>query len=630
MSTSSLLSISTRALTANQSALQVVGHNIANANTVGYSRQTAVLQSAGGQFVGNGFYGKGVDVSTVERAHSDFLTRQATLAKSTDAADSVRSEQLNQLEQVFQTGASGLGAGVNNLLNAFADVANAPNDMTARTAALSQADEMSARFRTASARLDDLQSGVQVQMQGNVTAINSLASKIATLNQAITNAASQSQAPNDLLDQREQAISDLNQYVQTSVLPAQDGSLSVFIAGSQPLVLGQQASPVSLVADPQDPSQRLLAIGPASQRTTLGAAMLGGGEMAGLLQFHNDDLGEARNLLGRMALVTGQAINDQHQLGLDLNGQPGGKLFTLGSLPSAMPAASNTGNASLQASVQNATALMASDYSVEVQSGQVLVTRLTDGQQSSFAGFPVQIDGLQFQIGAGTAHVGDRFMLKPFSQAAAQISTAISAPQLLAAASPVAAQMGNGNTGNLSVANLSAQQANANLTSTVTLSFTSNGTFDVAGTGTGNPTGVAYTPGQPINYNGWSLNLKGTPQPGDTITVAANTLTTRNAGNAQSLLGLRDLVTADGNSLSDGYASLLAQVGTKVQGAQLAADVSKSMAVDAEQARSGVAGVNLDEEAAKLLQYQQAYQAAAKIIQVAQGVFDSLLQSMGR
>lgn len=190
--------------------------------------------------------------------------------------------------------------------------------------------------------------------------------------------------------------------------------------------------------------------------------------------------------------------------------------------------------------------------------------------------------------------------------------------------------MGTGNTGGMSVGSLAATSANANLNQPVTLTFNGAGGFDVAGNGTGNPTSVPYVAGQPISYNGWTLVLSGTPKAGDTITVQAATTAYggSNAGNAQALLALRDKTVFDGAAMTDGYAALMAQVGVRSQSAQYAAEISSSIATSLETDRTSQAGVNLDEEAAKLLQYQQAYQASSKMIQIAQSIFDSLLQNM--
>ena len=639
---SGILNIGTRALLANQAALQVAGNNIANVNTPGYSRQSVVLQNVAGEFTGSGYYGKGVEITTVQRNHSEFLTRQAALSSSVAASDSKRLEQLRQLEDIFQGGPNGLGAAVGDMLNSFADVASAPTDLTARTVVLTRADETAARFRAAANSLAELKQGVGIELNASVAAVNSLARQIASVNEEIARSKGTGQTPNDLLDQRDQLIREVNQYVQTTSIAADDGTVGLFLANSHPLVLGTAVSQLTLVSDDfSDPSKTKLAIQRAGQTTLLEEATLGGGEMAGLLRFQNTDLVEAGNLLGRMALAIGGSMNEQHQLGLDLNGNAGGNLFNLGSIPTGLAAASNTGTATLTASVQSSpvsgtTSFAASDYEVTFTSGTAgNIVRLSDGQVSAFnlaVTNPAQVDGLDIQIGAGSATAGDRFLLKPFSTASGSIATAFSSPRSLAMASPVAASAGINNTGDGAVVSLAARSNPA--PAAVTLTFTGPGTYTRSDTGA---TPYTYTPGQAIEYdmvppatNGWSLVVSGNPQTGDTFTVQANAYPTLNAGNAETILGLRDVAMFDGAVLTDGYSGVMAQVGVRVQSADFAANISKSIADNIEADRTAVSGVNLDEEAAKLLQFQQSYQAAAKMLQISQSIFDTLLQGMGR
>ncbi len=638
---SMLLNIGTRALQANLSALQTTGNNIANVNTPGYSRQSVVLQSVPGQFAGNGYYGKGVEVTTVQRNHSEFLTRQATLSSAVASSDGARLTQLKQLEDIFQGGANGLGAAVSDMLNSFSDIVSAPTDLTARSVTLTRADELAARFRTSASQLADIKQGVNTQLQQALSAVNSLAARIATANDEISRATGTGQSPNDLLDHRDQLIRQLNKYIQTTSIAAPDGTVGIFLASSHPLVLGTLVSPVSLQSDAfTDPAKSKLTITRSGASTQMEEATLGGGEIAGLLRFQNSDLVDADNLLGRMALAIGTKVNEQHSLGLDLNGNPGGNLFTLAALPPGLASSANVGNASLQVSVQTqpasgTTALAASNYQISFSSGTAgTVTRLSDGQQFAFdlaTTSPLQLDGLDIQISSGSAAAGDSFLVTPFRDQAASLTTAFSSPRALAMASAVAARAGTSNQGTLTLDQLSASQADVNLAATVTLTFTAAGSFDVTGTGTGIPaTGLSYTPGQAISFNGWNLTLKGTPQPGDTYTVQANAFPTINAGNAESMMALRDLAMFDGAPLTDGYAGAISQIGVRVQSAGFAADVSQSIAANVEIDRAGVSGVNLDEEAAKLLQFQQSYQASARMLQIAQSIFDTLMQNVGR
>jgi flagellar hook-associated protein 1 FlgK len=218
MSVSSLLSIGSRAMTASYAALQVTGNNIANANTDGYSRQSVELETGGGQYTGSGFFGKGVDVATVTRAHSDFLTREAATSRAVAAADAARSGQLEQLDAVFRTGEAGIGYAAATAFNAFVDVANRPQDDSARRVALARIGDLAARFRNASDQLDSIQAGVTLDVKTAVTSVNALTARIADLNRQIADIRGTGHAPNDLLDQRDSALSELSQYVQVSTV----------------------------------------------------------------------------------------------------------------------------------------------------------------------------------------------------------------------------------------------------------------------------------------------------------------------------------------------------------------------------------------------------------------------------
>jgi len=278
------------------------------------------------------------------------------------------------------------------------------------------------------------------------------------------------------------------------------------------------------------------------------------------------------------------------------------------------------------------------------------VVRLSDGQVTNVTGVPVDIDGLRFDVGA-SAIDGDRFLVQPFANAASAMNTAISSARDLAAASLVEPQIGTANTGNVAVVSLSARPDGFVLPGAggVTLTFASGTppTFTLAGNtsppidnATKPPTPLAgppytYTSGQTITVDGWALKLQGTPGNGDTIKVQDATPTAGgtgyfnlNAGNSDALMALRDLATFDGATMSDGYAGLIAQIGVRTQSAQYASSVSQAIAANAESDRAAVSGVNLDEEAAKLIQYQQAYQASSKMIQIAQTIFDTLIQNM--
>ena len=686
----SLLNVGARALLANQMALQTAGHNIANVSTPGYSRQSVVLQTVQGQFTGGGYIGKGVAVETILRNHSELLTRQATAASSVDAGDTVRMERLRQLQDVFSGGPSGIGASINDMMNALSDVVSSPMDLTARSVALTRMDETAARMRDASQRLDEIGYTVAEQLKGSMIAVNSLAKNIAGVNEQIARAKGNGQPANDLLDQRDQLIRDLNQHIQTSQVAADDGTVSVFVAGSQPLVLGNKAATLS-IDDPADfgagSGKKVLTFQQPGSATKveLNESMLGGGQVAGLLRFQNNDLAEGRNLLGRMAIAISESMNTQNRLGLTLDGQPGENLFAPISLGNAVRSSFNTTPATttMALTVSDPTLLQASSYTINVTSASAIpavsvagsITRHSDGKVFTFddSGPPATTmtavfssQGLGFTL-SGLPAPGDQFMINSLQGAAAELNALQYSPVDLAAANPINAAMGANNTGTLQLADLKATgqpnppglvlPPNADtdpllllpIEGGIQLKFNagSPSTYDLLSRHTNPPTLVApaqpFVSGQAISYNGWEITLNGSPKENDTVTIG-NMLAVdeesgkslfgdwyqRDAGNASALMGLRDVPMFDGATLSDGFASAMAQIGTRTQSAQFAAELSSAIATNLERDRTAVSGVNLDEEAARLIQFQQAYQASAKMLQIAQNIFDTLIQGLGR
>lgn len=634
---SSALNIGSQALNANLSALQVIGHNIANVNTAGYSRQTVEMRSAGYQSMGGFYLGKGVELGTVARMHDAYLTREAQLSSSVASADSERMARLAQLENIFPTGESGLGAAMNDLLNAWSDVASSPTNMAARSVVLGRGEEIASRLRDTAGQLDILTTSARQQVGDTVNNINRLAADIAKINQTILENQGNAGEPNDLLDQRDQLIGELSKLVQVSTVNADDGRINVFVAGSQPLVLGSGAARLAVVPDSIDGSQQRIQFQQGSSTMELSGSALGG-KLGGVVQFIDEDLKDVTNQIGRMALALATTVNTQHALGVNLQGGTGEPFFVPPADVAGLPVPTNTGNAVMHAEVSDPTALKPSDYQVNFTATGVDIVRLSDGQISSFAGLPAELDGLSFQIDSGAAATGDGFLVRPFAAVARNMQMAVSAADRLAAASPVMVTPGSGNTSGMGIVSLYPVEPSANLTDPVTLTFLADGSFTATGLGPGNPPpdnpgpppSYNYTPGQPLQFNGWSLTLRGNPSAGDSfaITAAPTTNYGQNGGNAGGMLALRDLATFDGVSLSNGYSAVLSDIGTRVQGAQFAASYSGQVAASNEAARAAVSGVNLDEEAARLLQYQQAYQAAAKFMQIAQGTFDTLLQTM--
>ena len=666
MSSSALMSIGVRAMFANYASMQTTGHNIANAQTPGYSRQTVQLQTSGGQQTGAGFFGKGVDVVTVQRASDAFLNTQAQVASSMSAMDGARSSNLQQLETVFPPGDSGMGAAVGSFMNAFVDLANSPADSSARQVILSDAAEVADRFSTAGDQLDRLQSGVTADLTSSVAEVNQMAAQVATLNGSIAALRGSSSAPNDLLDQRDQLIKKIGNHIKVSTIAANDGTMGVFIAGGQRLVLGAEAQQLAVTPDPANTGRSVISISDSGITHELSDNLLVGGSISGLLNYQNEDLVAARNQLGQMAASLSARVNQVQGYGLDTSSPsgPGNPIFAVGA-PIAIP---NTHNArdgsgafasSVALTVTDGTQLKASDYTLAADpanAGNYIVTRGSDGVQfemapngsdfqytrlSDNAAMGDSMDGFQIAI-TGTPGPNDSFELEPVGRAAVSMTRVLDDPTGIAAAAPMTAVMGVANRGTATVASLDVVDPSNDPTLTAAINFT-DATGDYAYTLTdasGNVTAsgnATWTAGQPIALNGFELNLNGVPASGDTISVNKTAHPESNNGNALAMVGLRDEsfvgrdmqidgTLQDGQTATDSYASLLANVGVRVQTAKTASTISSATSAQADSAVADKSGVNLDEEAGRLIQFQQGYQAAAKVLQVAQAIFDTLLQ----
>lgn len=662
MGTSALLSLGMRAMFANQAALTTIGQNIANANTPGYSRQNVTLTTPPGQFTGAGYFGKGVDVQTVTRSHNEFLTREASGSKSQAFMDATRLSQLTQLEKLFPTGEQGIGSVANNFLNAMVDVSSKPGDLSARQVVLGRAQDLTANLKSTGQQLAALQSGVVSDMKADVAVVNQLSKQIAAANDQIARANGTGHTANDLLDKRDQLISQLSQYVQVSTLPADDGTVGVFIGGGQRLVLGAQAQELRVTQDPYDGSRAQLSITETNGTRALDESVLSGGSLTALLKFQNQDLQDARNLVGQMAVAFADRVNGQQALGLDLSGTPGSKIFSYAN-PVALPAATNARNpdgspaTSVSLQISNAGLLRAESYVLKPDPAGTPDSYTLTTRPGGVTKGPLTADEIESQYGfklsssGAPMAAGDSFLLEPVAQAAISMTRVLDDPKGIAAASPVTAAVGSANTGTATIASLSVVNSNFNAAQ-----FPVAVEFQGVNNSNPNKPGVDYVmtmndgstvpgtwyPGEALGNEplsgvdfGFRLALNGVPKAGDKLSIDPTKSFSTNNGNSQALLNIqKESLVGRGNgvgaTMTDAYATAMSEIGARVQGADYMAGVSTSVASDAEAQRSSQAGVNLDEEAARLMQFQQSYQAAAKVLQAGQTIFDELLKIAAR
>jgi len=631
----SVFGIGITGLAAAQANLITTGHNIANAATPGFHRQRVELQNAVPQPTGNGFLGSGVDIVTVSRVYSDFLDNQVTDARGRLAQLESYQSQIAEIDRLLADPNSGLTPAVEEFFATVHDVAANPASVASRQSMLSGAATLVGRFQSLDGRFRDMHDASNRQIRDIVTAINSQASQIANLNKAVLAAQAtgdRAHAANDVLDQRDAVVAQLNELVGVTTAMQADGTVNVMIGNGQNIVVGQQALTLTAAPSTENPDWLEVAYNSGSIASVI-TDNLTGGRLGGVLAFRTETLAPATNSLGRIATVLSATFNEQHQLGQDLYGNAGGNFF--GTIqPTILAKLANTGNGVLDASIVDAGALTTSDYRVGYNAGTYTITRLTDGAQSSFAGLPQTVDGVRFALTSGTPANGDSFLVQPTRYGARDIAVAIADGGRIAAAAPIRSVAGAANTGSGAISAGAVNPpppTNGNLTQTVTLTFTGAGTFDVTGTGTGNPTGVAYTTGSPISYNGWTVAITGVPRAGDTFTIQANVGGVADNRNAQKLADLQTRNTIGGGTATyqSAYSQSVAAVGAKTRELNVTVNAQTALVKQTEEAQQGLSGVNLDEEAANLIRFQQAYQASGKMIEIAARLFDTLL-ALGR
>ena len=628
-----IFGIGLSALNAAQQGLLVSGHNVSNATTPGYTRQQTVQSASGAQATGSGFIGRGVQVDTVKRVYNQLLVSQVAQAKTESAQLDTYFAQMSQIDTLLAdpTGRLGLAPALQDFFGSVQDVATSPSDVASRQSMLSNAEVLVRRFQSLQDNLDEIQGGTNAQIEDSVSLINTLGAKIGELNATISLAEGSAggQPANDLRDQRDELVMQLNNEVRAKVVEQSDGSYSIFIGTGQSLVVGSTAFQLATAASPVDPHRLEIGYVVGGNTLPIKESSLNGGKLGGLLQFRNGELNAARNGLGRVAIGLAGTFNDQHRLGQDAHGNLGGEFFTIPS-PSVTSSAKNTGSAVIAADITGYNALTTSDYRLRYDGANYTLMRLNDGAAQTFATLPQTVDGVRLNIASGTAVAGDEFLIRPTINGAGQIEVAIQDTDLIAVAAPIRtdAPLANTGTGRISAGSVNTPPPpNPDLKESVTFTFTSATTFDVSGNGTGNPTGIAYTSGSPISFNGWTVTLTGIPKPGDTFSIGPNDNGTTDNRNGLLLGALQSSRTLAGGTANyqGAYGQVVSLIGNKTRELEITSTAQSAFLSQAQALQQSQSGVNLDEEAANLMRYQQAYLAASKVIQTANQMFDALL-----
>ncbi|HBT28260.1 MAG TPA: flagellar hook-associated protein FlgK [Erwinia persicina] len=540
-----LINTAMSGLSAASAALNTTSNNITNYAVTGYSRQTTVLAQANSTLSGNNYYGNGANVSTVYREYDQFITNQLRAASAQSSAITTQYGQVSSLDDIFSSTTNTLSTNMQDFFSSLQTLSSNASDSSARQAVIGKAQGLVNQFQVTDTYLSNLDSSVNTSVKSTVDQINNYAKQIANVNQQITKlkGAGAGSEPNNLLDQRDQLVSELNKLVGVSVNQQNGGSYNISIGNGISLVQGDTYSQLAAVPSSADPARTTLAtVDPATgQKTQFSEKLITTGSLGGLLAFRSD-LDGARNQVGQLAMALGSSFNAQHMQGKDSDGDAGGAFFSLGT-PSVLSNTNNTGGASLTATWSDTTRVQASDYSVSYDGTNWTATRLSDNTKSTVTvdatAKTLSFDGLSVAYDQLPASK-DSFTIKPVSSVVSGMSVLVTEESKLAAAS---------STGGAS-----------------------------------------------------------------------------NNENVQKLLGLQTANVINGKStLTQGYASLVAQVGNKASTLETTSKTQTAVVTQLTNQQQSVSGVNLDEEYSNLTRYQQYYMANAQVLQTASTIFQSLI-----
>lgn len=536
----SIFSIGVSGLNSAQTVLATTSTNISNVYTPGYNRQISQLSES--------YTDGGVKVSGIERQFNQFVSNQLNRSNSVTGGLNSYNAQISQIDNLMADREAGLAPLMRNFFSALEDVVASPADPASRQGALGAADTLAGQFRAFGGYMDNMQLSVNGQIKDQVTQINNTAAQIANLNREIGLAKAKSgEAPNALLNQRDQLVAELSQRVDARLTVQDGGSYNLSLSNGMSLVAGTSSFALEAMPSSTDPSRSVVGYRDAGGNLLeLSESTFRDGELGGLMTFRRETLDRTQNQLGQMAVALAVAFNQQHQQGVDLNGEAGKDFFSVGQ-PVSFSHALNTSSAALQASYDPAALgeLRSTDYQVSwsaadgyqvkaLDSGELLTVGTAADGALLFGGLKVQV--------TGTPADGDRFLLQPTRRSASQMQNQLTDISQIAAGLPA------------------------------------------GGSGSGD------------NRN--ALKLQGLQN--------------------QALIGGKA-------TLSQGYAAMVSDIGNQANIVKGNLAVQQGLGEQLSAMQQAESGVNLDEEAANLIRYQQFYQANAKVIEIGASILDTLL-----
>src|SRR5690554_2078053 len=534
-----IFSVGLSGLNAAQNALNTTSNNISNVYTPGYNRELTIL--------GQSRADAGVQVNDIQRQFNQYVASQLNASTSASSALRTYGNQISQIDNLLADREAGLAPLMQNFFSSLEDLAGAPSDPAARQGVLGTANTLTAQFRAFDGYLQDMQEGINGQIRDEVTQINNTTEQLATLNREIALARARSgEAPNGLLNQRDQLVHELSERMDIR-LNIQDGkSYNISLPNGQPLVSGTNHYRLEAMDSPSDPQRTVLGYRDSSgNAVALAEDTIKGGTLGGLMTFRSESLDKTQNQIGQLAVSLAVGFNEQHRLGVDLDGEQGGDFFTIGQ-PQAYSASRNSGTAEVASTSfdrANIDQLRATDYTVRFTDSGPQVIRKDNGQalpadEVNWADNELSFDGITLTFD-GTPTSGDRFEVQPVRRASANFEAQIADLDKIAAGSLLSAE------GDMAISGLRAEEGALQAMPEGGYSLTLNTAGNLATTAGVLRNGETFDPatdqvaaGDVLTIDGVSFTISKLPEDGD---VSLNLgIATSGTGDNRNALALQN------------------------------------------------------------------------------------------
>jgi len=651
-----------------QQQLATTGHNISNVNTEGYTRQRAEQGAMVGNYNGGNFIGSGTYVQDITRLYDQFSYKEQLLNTSNLGNANSISLDLDQLNQVMSISGEAIGGSIDRFYQAINGIADQPNDLGLRNIALSQASVLATDFNSLNQNLDQLEKATNGEIEQIARKMSEISLELANINEQILQSGDLNLTgqPNDLLDKRDQLVSQLGEYTSVNTIVDSNGVMTVMIGSGATLVAGITPLTVSVQAGDPDPLQTKLQLNSRNGTVALDGSKLGGA-IAAKLEYRDEHIAKARNELNRLAMAVSETLNQAQAQGVDLNGKQGLDIFTdinAAAMQNSRVLASSKNSGNLQASltITDVSKVPTTEFTIKYDGSDYIMTNADDGSTTTLVAVTpgvYQTDfGFNFTVNSGAPNTNDTFMLRPTENSAALIQVTLTDPKGIAASSAVGVEVDENNVSNgaVNIINVTnpelarsfTEGSNEKLTVDVYENPLTPGFFDYRVYDAANPPPAATLasgsfaagdsevidmPPSPATA-AFQIEISGLPVGQGALAREKFTISdafgSGNGKNATFMAATQEQQILDGDkqTFSQALATATSEVGSNASSAEFVADTAQALFTQAFNRNQSKSGVNLDEEAANLLKFQQAYQAASQIISTANTIFDTILAAV--